>query len=141
MTDVPKALLQALVDAIELGPGEAMRQGEIARGAKIVMPGSVPWLPVDDWIDDIVVSQIGINIRIVAVFARKPGTGAFSRLVTGIAKAGLWPVVVCPFPDMDRIVRRWGWTETIVGATFDDQQDQWMPSREWLLERAKRADP
>lgn len=95
-----------------LGPGEAMRQDERDKGYRIVLPGDEPWLPKADWPENVCVSQTGNEVRIVAIFARNPGQGAFKRLITGIEAAGLTPVVVCPIFQMPKILKRWGWRET-----------------------------
>ena len=92
-----------------LGPGEAMRQDEREKGYGIILPGEVPWLPTEDWPDNVVISQCRDEIRIIAIFAKEPGKGAFRRMIAGIKAAGLKPVVVCPFRDMEDILVRWHW--------------------------------
>jgi hypothetical protein len=131
------AELKAAVErAFEIGPYAYLSEGEESRGATLIAPGSVPWLSADDWPYDIVVSQLGKDVRIVAIYSPNPGQGAFSRLVTAIAKAGLRPVVVCPTNHMRAICERWGWKEQIVGSTFDDREDRLIPKRQWLKRRA-----
>ena len=93
-----------------LGAGEAMRQDERKKGYRIILPGDEPWLPRIDWPDNICISQSGNKVRIIAIYAREPGKGAFRRMIDGIKAAGLTPVVVCPFSHMEEILTRWGWT-------------------------------
>jgi hypothetical protein len=132
-------IMDALREAIEFGPGEAMRRNEIAKGGTLVPTGSVDWLPHTDWIEDMVVSRVGDDVRIVAIQAKEPGSGAFSRLITALAKRGLRPIVVCPFSHMEEILRRWKWRRKDVGIGFDDREDQWTPRSTWLKKRAARA--
>ena len=103
-----------------LGPGEAMRQDERDLGHRIIVPGDEPWLPKADWPDNIVITQAGKEVRIIAIYAREPGTGAFRRMIDGIKAAGLTPVVVCPFRNMEDILRRWGWAP-------DFKNEEWRP--------------
>jgi hypothetical protein len=128
-------MIAAVERAFDIGPYASMCQDEEAKGATIIPTGSVSWLPACDWPEDIVVTQLGKDIRIVAIYNPKRGNGAFSRLVTGIVKAGLRPVVVCPSHEMRDICKTWGWKEQIVGSTFHDREDRLIPKREWLKQR------
>jgi hypothetical protein len=120
---------------IIMGPSEAMKEDERAMGFTPVSPGEVPWLAVADWQPTGVISIKGKIVRIVAIKAIVPRTGAFSRLITGIAKAGLRPVVVEPMFDMPDILRRWGWSHRIIGSG-KDRQEVWQPSLTWCEQRA-----
>lgn len=97
-------------------PVRAMLKEEIARGYVPVPVGSVDWLPTADWHPRDVVSSDGVEVRIVAIAARNPGTGAFRRLIAGIEAAGMRPVVVCPLTDMEEIMRHWGWATVRIGG-------------------------
>jgi len=128
--------LAALVErAILMGPVEAMRADERVAGNSPINPGDVDWLPVLDWPDDIVVSMRGKKVRIIAIKAKYPSNGAFSRLITDIAKAGLTPIIVEPMFVMPDILKRWGWSRQIIGSGFE-REEQWRPSRAWLVRRA-----
>lgn len=119
--------LNAVIERMmRLGPAEAMREDERAAGFEPVTPGSVPWLSADDWPDDIVVSIKGRDVRVVAIKAKEPGKGAFTRLIARITCAGLTPHVVEPLFDMPAILERWGWTHTVMGAGMD-RQEIWTP--------------
>lgn len=131
------ALRDYISKIIEVGPFAVMIQNERDAGNTILVPGISPLLPLGDWPPDIVVSQSGNNVRIVAIKALKPGDGAFGRLVTAIAKANLTPVIVEPMLDMPRIMERWGWRVHIQGEGFEKQR-LWTPTPEWLAERAKQ---
>lgn len=96
---------------------------------------SAEWLNAADWHDGFVISFNKPTVRIVAIMARAPGTGAFSRLIDGIVLAGLTPVVVAPMMLMPSILKRWGWKEQIRGSGLD-REDSWRPTKEWIANRA-----
>lgn len=125
----------AMERLIRIGPTEAMREDEAAAGNALIQPGAVDWLPSIDWHDDVVVSTRGDLVRIIAIRARRLGTGAFSRMITGISKAGRIPVIVEPMFDMPAILERWGWSKQIVGHGFQ-REEQWRPTKAWLKARA-----
>lgn len=128
-------LSDAVDRLVRIGPVEAMREDERAAGNAIILPGMVDWLPALDWPEDIVVATRGRFVRIIAIKAKHPGTGAFSRMITGIAVAGRIPIIVEPMFDMPDILKRWGWSRRIVGSGFE-KEEQWQPSRAWLAARA-----
>jgi hypothetical protein len=129
MSDDMKALLMVLGGVAAGKPMWAiLRDEEVARGYVPVPVGSVPWLPADEWHEHDVVSLHGDAVRIVAIMARRPGCGAFTRLVTDILAAGLIPVVVCPLARMRTILTRWGWQHRETGSTFEDREDLWQPA-------------
>jgi hypothetical protein len=129
-------LAEALAHILKAGsPSQAMREDEVAMGFEPIYPGERPWLPAEDWSPRDVVSIRSTTIRIVAILAKRPGTGAFSRLITAIAKAGMTPIVVEPMFDMPNILKRWGWTSQIIGAG-SQRQEIWSPSAAWLEKRA-----
>lgn len=132
-------VIDTIMRAIADGPGNCMRDAEAERGNVVLRPGDVAWLSPKDWPDDIVVSQRGDEIRIVALCAKHPHSGSFSRLVRGIGSHGLVPVVVCPFAQMEDILKRWGWKKQIVGSTFKDREELWRPTAKWLKEHMSRS--
>jgi len=107
-----------------------LRESEVMKGHRWVRPGSVPWLSSSDWHETDVVSLDGDEVRLVAIAAKRPGTGAFRKLIWAIEAAGLKPVVVCPMGIMPAILKKWGWVETKVGTTYEDREEQWRPPRQ-----------
>lgn len=96
----------------------------------------MPWLPTRDWPDDIVVALACNHVRIVAIYTNQRGEGAFSRLITGIAQAGLRPTIICPTAEMADICKAWGWRQRFIGSTFKEREEQWFPPKKWLKQRA-----
>src|SRR6185369_14000824 len=107
-------------------------QCEKERGFEIVETGSVPWLPAADWPNDIVITQKGKEIRIVAIYAKRPGNGAFRRLITAIIQAGMVPVIVTPVHEMRDTMKRWGWKQKLTGTNFHDREETWHPSEDFI---------
>jgi hypothetical protein len=112
-----------------LGMAGVMLAEEVAAGRKPIQPGATePFVfSADDWEFPQVVSLDGREVRITAVLARRPGTGAFRRLLAAIQAAGLKPVVVEPVGvTMPAILARWGWRRTVVGHGFR-RVEEWRP--------------
>lgn len=122
-------MLQFLMSMKGKAAWEALRDAELMRGFQWVPVGSVPWLPLADWHDRDCVSLDGDEVRLVAIAARRPRSGAFKRLLAEIDAAGLKPVVVAPMGTMTAILERWGWEKTEIGSTFADYEEQWRPAR------------
>lgn len=114
---------------------DVMQREENLRGYKCIQPGQVTWLPVEDWPDDVIVSIRAKNIRIVAIYARNPGLGAFSRLIDAILAAGFHPIVSEPCFKMNEILRRWGWEYRIRGTTFETREVIAYPGEKWKRKR------
>lgn len=74
--------------------GDKLRIGEVRMGFSIITQAR--WLSDEDWDQWTIVSQDGKRIRLVALSARVPGSGAFTRLIDKITREGLVPVVVQP---------------------------------------------
>jgi hypothetical protein len=74
--------------------GQQLRASEVAQGFSIVTEAR--WLDPDEWDRWTIVSQDGFRIRLVALSARHPHTGAFNRLIDRITANELVPVVVEP---------------------------------------------
>lgn len=126
---VSEAYLVNLIDRLGRQPiHEIMRDDERERGHEIVIPGNVPWLPVDDWDPTVVVSRSGKDVRLIAILAKAPGNGAFRRLVAAIQAEHLTPVIIAPSLEMAATVRRWGWYRIYVGHGFE-QEEQWRPRK------------
>lgn len=128
LTDDMKATLALVSNLLSGKPmWQIMRDAELKRGFTPVPVGSVRWLPLADWGAHDLVSLNGDEVRIVAIGARRPGTGAFTRLIIAIMAENLMPVVICPLAATVEILERWGWQETHAGSTFEDREDQWRP--------------
>jgi hypothetical protein len=119
---------------------EIMRDDERDQGRTVVLPGDRPWFSADEWHWTNVVSIDGRKVRLIAVSALNPGCGAFHRLVAGIVDAQLEPVVIEPFEQMQKILKRWGWKHRMAGAGTE-REEQWRPRLGWrpraLLSLAK----
>lgn len=107
---------------------QALADAELVRGYQLVPVGSVPWLPLSDWHPHDCVSLDGDEVRLVAIAARRPRSGALKRLLAAIDAAGLTPCIIAPMGVMPGILRRWGWEKTEIGSTFADYEDQWRPA-------------
>lgn len=108
---------------------ELMRDNERKAGFTPLIPGDAPWLPAGDWHDTVVVSTDHRQVRLVAILAKRPGNGAFRRLVAGIVAAGLKPVVVEPTDEMRKTLRRWGWRGRWHGHGFETSEERWTPTK------------
>jgi hypothetical protein len=74
--------------------GQRMITAELAQGFEIVREAD--WLQWDDWSDYSIFSKDHDRIRLVAIEAKRPGKGAFTRLIAGIVDRHLVPVLVEP---------------------------------------------
>lgn len=111
-----------------LGARGVMLEDERANGAVVIPLGATNpiAIPATDW-EPGVVTRKGDEIRLVAIWARHPRSGALGRLLASIATAGLRPVIVSPVGDvMPKLVRRWKWQRTIAGSGFD-ASEEWRP--------------
>lgn len=114
-------ILDLVRERFEGTPMAGMTASEVARGYVPVPVGSVPWLPLDDWHATDLVTLDGKEVRIVAIVANNPHTGAFKRLLAGIEAAGLSPVVIAALPELEAILRRWRWRK--------NARKEWRPDR------------
>jgi len=131
--------LKAAIERIaKIGPAAAMREDEHALGFSPVRPGEVSWLSAEDWQNDIVISQRYREVRIVAIKAKKPGSGALRRLIAALADANLLPIIVEPMLEMPAILERWRWTGEVIGEGFN-KQEIWRPSAKWLRSRKSKS--
>jgi len=138
----PDSLLDEILDTIsecaEYGPDVVMRRREEALGYQPLNFGDYFWLKEVDWDGPVVISQDGNKIRIVAVISADPGNGIFGTMISDICASGFRPVVIAPLPQMQSILKRWGWRSMVTGGTFGDRETHWWPSRKWIEERAKK---
>lgn len=126
-TEALQEIARYLIERQSKPSWQILHDAERRRGFTVVPVGSVPWLSADDWYEHDCVSLDGDEVRLVAIYARRPGTGALSRLILRILDAGLRPAVVCPFPAMLAILQRWGWREFNHGSTFEDRETIYRP--------------
>jgi hypothetical protein len=103
---------------------DIMRDAERRSGWRVVIPGDVPWLPVEDWAPSVVVSTKGCRVRLVAILSLRPGS--LRRLLAALRAADLMPEIVEPTREMRWTLKRWGWRRRDRGAGLD-QQEIWSP--------------
>ncbi len=120
-------LLKALTHP--LGAAGPIIDFELSLGARLLPFGSYKPFEVtsSDW-NDAIITILDKEARIIAVDARRPGSGALHRLVDRIYEAGYSPVIVEPTRDaMLAVLKHWDWEEKIVGSTFEDRRREWRP--------------
>ena len=83
-------------------------------------------LPHEDW-SEAIVTVTGVRARLVLLDARKPGTGAFTRMCDLLVAFGHRPVVISPTREFAAMLARRGWRERTVGTTFETRERQWTP--------------
>lgn len=88
----------------------------------------------DDW-EHGIISRLGDEIRLVAIQAKQPGNGAFSRLVKHIQQQGFVPVVVEPIGEvMPAIMKKWEWQhKTATHNTERWRWEEWRPVPAWYI--------
>lgn len=84
--------------------GDKLKASEVAQGFSIVTQAR--WLDPDEWDRWTIVSQDGFRIRLVALSAVHPHTGAFNRLIDRIVAHEMVPVVVEPNDILSEWCRR-----------------------------------
>jgi len=84
--------------------GDKLRANEVLMGFSVVTEAR--WFNEDDWDRWTIITQDKNRIRLVALSARNPGTGAFTRLIDKIMREGLIPVVVEPNERLTEWCRR-----------------------------------
>lgn len=112
-------------------PVRALVQHEQRRGNLVVRPGDVPWLPTADWEPATLCSLSGSadEVRLVLLHAVKPGAGAFTRVLAGLALHGLRPTVIDPTPEFAAALARRGWRGRSFGPTFETRETVWRPAK------------
>ena len=123
-----------------LGVAGLLIASEIEAGRTPIQPGYAGAFTIsaDDWHYPAVVSLDGDEVRLVAILANRPGTGALRRLIASIQGAGRRPVIIEPVgPTMPRILKRWGWVRSIRGAG-EERMEEWRP-RASAAEKARTA--
>jgi len=102
-----------------------LRRMELEQGHALIEVAS--WLDHADW-REIIVSRDHRRVRLVLLDARKPGTGAFTRLIDRISKAGLVPVIVEPNQLLVDWCHRHGYRMRIIGKRHH-RQEVWYSRR------------
>ena len=111
---------------------DIMRANERAAGYRVVVPGDEPWLSAADWHSTITVSVDRHIVRLVAILANNPGSGAFRRTVRSIIAAGLTPCVIEPTHEMRTTLKRWNWKCKRKGCGLNSEE-QWMPRKSFSI--------
>jgi len=93
--------------------GQRMVTAELAQGFQIVTEAE--WLDWDDWTEWTIISQDGDRIRLVAIEARRPKTGAFTKLIRQIEDCLLVPVLVEPNRSLIDWCNRHGYRSRRIG--------------------------
>lgn len=106
--------------------GDQIRAREVAQGHSII--GQACWLDPEEWDHWTIVSQDGLRIRLVALSARYPHTGAFTRLIDRIIVHKLTPVVVEPNDFLTEWCRR-HWFRKRTCGRGEFRQMIWYPKR------------
>ena len=102
-----------------------LRRMEQEQGFELIE--NAPWLNRAEW-REIIVSRHSRRIRLVLLDARYPGKGAFTRLIEGITKAGLVPVLVEPSQSLIDWCHRHDYRPRNVGKNCF-KQEVWYPRR------------
>ena len=104
---------------------ERLRQLEVSKGFTLV--AEAQWLERSDW-REIVASQDGKRIRLVLLDALHPGKGAFTRLIAGIWRCDLMPVLVEPNQSLIDWCYRHDFRARIIGKG-PDRHEVWYPRK------------
>jgi hypothetical protein len=124
-------LQQFLADLVNgVSPIEAMRREERKAGYRPLELDERPWFSSRDWREGVVaIDDPAREVRIVAVAARTPRSGALRKMIAGISSEGMTPVIVEAMTEgMLAILKIWKWRRSIVslGGAFEEQ---WRPPR------------
>jgi hypothetical protein len=106
--------------------GDKMRMAEVRQGFSIVTEAR--WFNRDEWTPYTIVSQDKTRVRMVALEAKAPGNGAFTRLISGIWKSGLVPVLVEPNQTLVDWCHRHQFRKRTIGNK-EYRHDIWYPRR------------
>ena len=121
------AALEKMLDGSD--PAQVIADNEAARGFQVVRPGNATWFPTADWHSGSVASINGMTIRLVLLHARRPGTGAFTRMIADIRALHMLPVVIDPARDFAESLAKRGWVWRQEGTTFEDREIVWRPTK------------
>lgn len=121
-----QAILEGILDGAADPIGEIVENEKI-RGYEVIQLGDRPWLPASDWLPETICSLNGSIVRLVLIAARMPGTGALTRCLAGIERAGFIPNIVEPTDELQATLRRRGWRHKTHGRTFKTRETVWRP--------------
>lgn len=131
LSKFPENFGEALREALEhpRGPGGVLEDGEIQRGATLIPWGATtPFeFPKRDWKRGVISLKEG-TVRIVAIEARQPRSGALKRLIRSIVEAGFKVEIAAAMFEMPAILERWGWVKTSEADPDWGKIDIWRPS-------------
>jgi hypothetical protein len=98
-----------------------------AQGFIIHEPGLLPCLlPVDEWEPDSFVAVKDGEARISLIVARRPGTGAWTRLLARLKANRLQVTIIAPMPYFEAHLQRIGFSGPhVVGSTFEDRHEEY----------------
>lgn len=106
---------------------QMIRADEVAAGHRVVLPGEEPWFNADEWSPDCAVSIDRRRVRLILIVAKRPGTGAFPRLVARILASGLKPMVLAPTREFQNTLIRMGWRRKDFGYGLN-HEERWEPA-------------
>jgi hypothetical protein len=127
VTDTHRNRVESVIHRSQMVGGipASLRSSEANAGHVLVRPGEQPWLPLADWGPDTVASvDADDHARLVLLNARRPGHGAFTRLIRRLRDFKLKPVVVCPTDRFAAALKRRGWRERV-----RPEETIWYPRR------------
>lgn len=130
MTLTEAGFIERLFDQVASGCSipEMMRADEAEAGHGVVLPGDLPWFSADEWSPDCVVSIDRRRVRLILIVAKRPGTGAFTRLAARILASGLKPMVLAPTREFQAMLSKRGWRRKDFGTGLD-HEERWEPCR------------
>jgi len=128
MKSISAELLMEIEAMAASSPEQRLFAIERGMGFEIVRPGDMPWLSTSRWHPATIVSIKGRRVRLVALMAAKPGSGALLQLISDLTAAGLEPVIVEPSDQLAATLVRWGWKRRQIGKGFKSQEI-WYPRR------------
>src|SRR5215469_14847522 len=85
-----------------------------------------PWLNLGDWADIIVSEDKKGRIRLVLLAAKRPGEGAFGRLIAALERAEKKFCVVEPLNGLLEWCKKHGWKERVMGQG-NQRHHVWYP--------------
>lgn len=132
ISDLMKAVEAAVLDDRPIP--EILREYEVKRGFQLLATRNGFWLPDTAWHEDTVGSLVRLNglraLRLVLAVARQPRSGAFTELQRRTMRHGWALIVVDPTDDFAAALKRRGFTEFVVGDTFENRETWLLPAHD-----------
>jgi hypothetical protein len=126
MNFATEAYIRSMVALPREEIGDRMRMCEVRQGFSIV--SEAQWLDWNDWDRWTIISQDQKRVRLVALQAKNPGTGAFTRLIDAIWRSSLVPVLVEPNQLLIDWCHRHQFRKRTIGRK-EFRHDVWYPKR------------